>query len=216
MHSEVIMWIGYKQKNLEAVPERLNIQFQNILLLCSDHRASLESAGPQNSCDRLNALGDNQLPPDSHSAWKLHASACMHALINSTEAADCHLMHSSGRKNTQCTKKGARSLVKLYGSDGNRNSRVLILVSCIGVKLSLLTLELCISWCLLTKTRFKRFVTAISFTCNHWQVPKRKFRVYRYVDKKALVDRCHSIESRRRHLRQRITPLHFRPIYQKI
>ena len=101
-------------------------------------------------------------------------------------------------------------------SDGNRNSRVLILVSCIGVKLSLLTLELCISWCLLTKTRFKRFVTAISFTCNHWQVPKRKFRVYRYVDKKAVVDRCHSIESRRRHLRQRITPLHFRPIYQKI
>ena len=39
------------------------------------HRASLESAGPQNHCDDLNALGDNQLPADSQSAWKLHASA---------------------------------------------------------------------------------------------------------------------------------------------
>ena len=43
------------------------------------HRGFLESAGPQNSCDHLNALGDNQLPADSHSAWKLHA--CMHTSI---------------------------------------------------------------------------------------------------------------------------------------
>ena len=45
------------------------------------HGGFLESAGPQNSCDLLNALSDNQLPADSQSAWKLHASACMHTSI---------------------------------------------------------------------------------------------------------------------------------------
>ena len=46
---------------------------------------------PSIFCDNLNALGDNQLPPDLHSAWKLHALAYMHVHINSSEAADCHL-----------------------------------------------------------------------------------------------------------------------------
>ena len=63
----------------------------------ANHRASLESASPQNFCDDLNAMGDNQLPPDSHSAWKLHASA--HSIhCGSQLAADCYLMHSSGHK----------------------------------------------------------------------------------------------------------------------
>ena len=42
-------------------------------------------------CDHLNALSDNQLPADTHSAWKFVALPCMHAHINSSEAADCHL-----------------------------------------------------------------------------------------------------------------------------
>ena len=47
---------------------------------CPIHRGFLESARPQISCDHLNALRDNQLPADSHSAWKLHAFACMHTI----------------------------------------------------------------------------------------------------------------------------------------
>ena len=48
--------------------------------VCVGHRGFLESVGLQNSCDYLNELGDNQLPADSYSAWKLHTSACMHAV----------------------------------------------------------------------------------------------------------------------------------------
>ena len=49
------------------------------------HRASLESAGPLNSCDRWTAFGDNQLQADSHSAWKLHASAVCHIVKTNTK-----------------------------------------------------------------------------------------------------------------------------------
>ena len=85
----------------------------------STHRASLESAGPQNSCDRLNALGENQLPPDSHSAWKFHAPACMplHACTHQFHWGSWLSPNSFKRsQKTQSTEKGARSLEKLYGS----------------------------------------------------------------------------------------------------
>ena len=60
-------------------------------------------------CDHLNALGENQLPADSHSAWKLHTSACMHTSIPVRQLiVTCH---SSGHKNFA----GWRSLENLYG-----------------------------------------------------------------------------------------------------
>ena len=71
------------------------------------HRASLESAGPQNCCDWLTAFGERQLPADSHSAC-MHADACrcmqMHAAW-----ADCHRMQSSSHKN-YCAPQSVRAL----------------------------------------------------------------------------------------------------------
>ena len=60
-------------------------------------------------CDHLTALGDNQLPADSHSAWKLHASACMHTSIPVRQLIVT--AHSSGHQNFA----GRRSLENLYG-----------------------------------------------------------------------------------------------------
>ena len=71
---------------------------------CPSHRASLESAGRQNSCDHLNAFGDNQLP---HWNWCVHASTSMHC--GSLLAADCHLMYLSGHKK-YCAPKSVRAL----------------------------------------------------------------------------------------------------------
>ena len=72
------------------------------------HRGFLESAQALWCTvfffDHLNALGDNQLPADSHSAWK-----CMHTLIPVRQLiVTCH---SSGHKNIA----GRRSLENLYG-----------------------------------------------------------------------------------------------------
>ena len=68
---------------------------------CLHHRASLESAGPQNSCNHLN------------DKWQSAASvklmcACMLATsmhCGCQLAVDCHLMHSSGHKNYSAPKK---------------------------------------------------------------------------------------------------------------
>ena len=62
-------------------------------------------------CDHLNALALQQLPADSLSAWKMHVSACIHAGIESSLAADWVSIHSSGNKNFA----GRRSLKKLFG-----------------------------------------------------------------------------------------------------
>ena len=58
-------------------------------------------------CDHLTALGDNQLPADSHSAWKLHASASASIPVRQL-IVTCR---SSGHKNFA----GPRSLENLYG-----------------------------------------------------------------------------------------------------
>ena len=97
-----------------------------------DHRASLESAGPQNSCDRLTAFSDNQLPADSHSAC-MHADACnFHALW---ESAGSWLSLNAVKQSQEllCTIKRARSLEKLYDWDRKNlfPNFFLILMSCI-------------------------------------------------------------------------------------
>ena len=73
------------------------------------HRGFLDSSGPQNSCDHLNALGDNQLPRDSQSVWKLHA--CTHQFQLGSWLSPIAFKWS---QKIQCTEKGVRSLENLY------------------------------------------------------------------------------------------------------
>ena len=69
-----------------------------------------------NFCDCLTAFGDNQLPPDSHSAWKLHASACMHACTHQFQSGSWLSLNAfQWSQKILCTIKSVSSLENLYG-----------------------------------------------------------------------------------------------------
>ena len=54
-----------------------------------NHRVFLESAAPENLCYHLNASAVRQLPADSLSAMKFHASACMPSLMKQLIECQC-------------------------------------------------------------------------------------------------------------------------------